>query len=118
MKVVLLVLVPAGHLACRCRGPSVEVPRPQHRFPVRLWVPAGRRTGILTPSPVFGLVHVGSHGAGLGVDLRTATVIASQGVFGAPVDDVGPAPQVGHHAYFDRLPVPRRAAGVRRGPVR
>lgn len=145
-KVVLLVLVPAGYLAWRRRrrGPSVEILRPQHRFPVWLWalLPAalyvvltqfgplapaaptgwpdpvtlavaatvtaltagvgeelfyrywmqsrlealaGRWIGILVTSLVFGLVHLGSHGAGLGVDLRIATVIASQGVFGVVV---------------------------------
>jgi membrane protease YdiL (CAAX protease family) len=51
----------------------------------RLEALAGRWIGILVTSLVFGLVHLGSHGAGLGVDLGVTTVIASQGVFGVVV---------------------------------
>lgn len=51
----------------------------------RLEAVAGRWVGILVTSLVFGLMHLGSHGAGLGVDLAISTVIASQGVFGVVV---------------------------------
>lgn len=48
----------------------------------RLEALAGRWIGILLTSIAYGLMHVGSHGAGLGWDLSITTVIASQGVFG------------------------------------
>lgn len=48
----------------------------------RLEALTGRWAGILLASVIFGLMHLGSHGAGLGLDLVITTVIASQGVFG------------------------------------
>lgn len=48
----------------------------------RLEAVAGRWFGILLVSLVYGLMHLGTHGAGLSLDVGVTTVIASQGVFG------------------------------------
>lgn len=48
----------------------------------RLEALLGRWPGILLASLLFGLMHVASHGAGLGWGLTVAVVIAGQGVFG------------------------------------
>lgn len=48
----------------------------------RLEATLGRWPGILATSLMFGLMHLASHGAGLGLGLAAATVVAGQGVAG------------------------------------